>query len=59
MTGNKIELISMLSAAFLSTFVMEMMEKVIITTVAMVIGTTIAYYWKKYLKQSDGSDNIK
>jgi hypothetical protein len=53
MTGNKIELISMLSAAFLSTFVIEMMEKVIITTVAMVIGTTIAYYWKKYLKSNE------
>ena len=55
MTGNKIELISMLSAAFLSTFVMEMMEKVIITTVAMVIGTTIAYYWKRYLKSNEGN----
>jgi len=55
MTGNKIELISMFSAAFLSTFVMEMMEKVIITTVAMVIGTTIAYYWKKYLKSNEGN----
>ncbi len=57
MTGNKIELISMLSAAFLSTFVMEMMEKVIITTVAMVIGTTIAYYWKKYLKSNEGNES--
>jgi ABC-type transport system involved in cytochrome bd biosynthesis fused ATPase/permease subunit len=55
MTGNKIELMSMLGAAFLSTFVMEMMEKVIITTVAMVIGTTIAYYWKKYLKSNEGN----
>jgi len=55
MTGNKIELISMLSAAFLSTFVMEMMDKVIITTVAMVIGTTIAYYWKRYLKSNEGN----
>lgn len=57
MTGNKIELISMLSAAFLSTFVMEMMEKVIITSVAMVIGTTIAYFWKKYLKSNDDYGN--
>jgi hypothetical protein len=36
----------MITAAFASTFVNDLMQKIVITTVAMVIGTTVAYYWR-------------
>jgi len=51
--SHKIELTSLVIACFASQFATDLLEKIIITTVAMVIGTTFAYYWKKYLEYKD------
>lgn len=48
--SHKIELSAMITGALFSTFVNDLMQKIIITTVAMVIGTTVAYYWKRFLE---------
>ena len=48
--SHKIELSAMITGALFSTFVNDLMQKIIITTVAMVIGTTVAYYWKIFLE---------
>jgi hypothetical protein len=49
--SHKIEVGAMITGAFASTFVNDLMQKIIITTVAMVIGTTVAYYWKILLEK--------
>lgn len=49
--SHKIELSAMITGAFASTFVNDMMQKIIITTVAMLVGTTVAFYWKIYLEK--------
>jgi len=51
--SHKIELTSLIIAGFASQFAADLIEKIIITTAAMVIGTTFAYYWKKYLEKKD------
>jgi membrane protein DedA with SNARE-associated domain len=51
--SHKIELITLVIAGFASQFATDLLEKVIITTLAMVIGTTFAYYWKRYLEHKD------
>lgn len=48
--SNKIEILAMVTGAFASTFVNDMLQKIIITTVAMLVGTTVAYYWKRFLE---------
>lgn len=48
--SHKIELSAMITGALASTFVNDLMQKIVITTVAMVVGTTVAYYWKKILE---------
>lgn len=48
--SHKIELSAMITGALASTFVNDLMQKIVITTVAMVIGATVAYYWKKFLE---------
>lgn len=48
--SHKIELISLIVAGFASQFATDLFEKVFITTVAMIVGTTFAYYWKNYLE---------
>jgi membrane protein DedA with SNARE-associated domain len=54
--SHKIELVSMVAAGFISQFATDLLEKMIITTIAMVVGTTFAYYWKRYL---EGKNNDK
>ena len=49
--SHKIELSAMITGALASTFVNDLMQKIVITTVAMVVGTTVAYYWKKFLEK--------
>lgn len=49
--SHKIELSAMITGALASTFVNDLMQKIIITTVAMVIGTTVAYYWRILLEK--------
>lgn len=51
--SHKIELITLITAGFASQFAADLMAKIIITTVAMIVGTTFAYYWKKYLERKD------
>lgn len=48
---HNIELKILLVSALVSTFVQDLFTKVIITTVAMLVGTTFAYYWKQYLEK--------
>lgn len=49
--SHKIELSAMITGALASTFVNDLMQKIVITTVAMVVGTTVAYYWKEFLEK--------
>ena len=49
--NHKIELMAMLTGALASTFVDELVKKIIITSIAMIIGTTVAFYWKIYLEK--------
>lgn len=49
--NHKIELMAMLTGALASTFVDELVKKIIITSIAMLIGTTVAFYWKIYLEK--------
>ena len=49
--SHKIELMAMLTGALVSTFVDELIQKIIITSIAMLIGTTVAFYWKIYLEK--------
>lgn len=48
---HKIELKVMILSAFASTFAQDLVAKVIITTVAMIIGTTAAFYWRRFLEK--------
>ncbi len=48
---NKIEIGSLVVAAIASSFTSDLVQKIIITSVAMVIGTTVAFYWKKHLEK--------
>ena len=49
--SHKIELTGMLTGALASTFVDELIQKILITSIAMLIGTTVAFYWKIYLEK--------
>ena len=48
--SNKIEILAMVTGGFASTFVNDMLQKIAITTIAMLVGTTVAYYWKIFLE---------
>lgn len=48
--SHKIELSAMITGALASTFVNDMLQKIAITTIAMLVGTTVAYYWKRFLE---------
>ena len=47
----KIELTAMLAGAFASQFVDELLQKIVITSITMLIGTTVAFYWKIFLEK--------
>lgn len=51
--SNKIEILSLFIAALASQFAADLLEKIVITTAAMMVGTTCAYFWKKYLESKD------
>ena len=51
--AHKIEIATIIVAGVASQFATDLIEKTIITTSAMVIGTTTAYFWKKYLEKKD------
>lgn len=55
--NHKIELTSLIVAGLASQFATDLIEKIIITTIAMVIGTTFAYYWKRHLESKDKNKN--
>lgn len=49
--SHKIELFAMIFGALASTFVSDLVQKIVITTLAMLVGTTVAYYWKIFLEK--------
>jgi hypothetical protein len=49
--SHKIELFAMVFGALASTFVSDLVQKIVITTLAMLVGTTVAYYWKIFLEK--------
>lgn len=49
--SSKIEILAMVTGGFASTFVNDMLQKIAITTIAMLVGTTVAFYWKIYLEK--------
>lgn len=51
--SHKIELTTLIMAGFASQFAADLMAKIIITSIAMIVGTTVAYYWKRYLERKD------
>lgn len=51
--SHKIELTTLIAAGLASQFAADLLAKIIITTLAMIIGTTVAYYWKRYLERKD------
>jgi membrane protein DedA with SNARE-associated domain len=51
--NHKIELITLVTAGFASQFAADLLAKIVITTIAMIVGTTVAYYWKRYLERKD------
>lgn len=50
---HKIELVTILTGVFTSAFFHDLFDKVIMTVVAMLVATTLAHYWKKYLESID------
>jgi len=54
--SHKIELTTLIMAGFASQFAADLMAKIIITSIAMIVGTTVAYYWKRYLERKDKKD---
>lgn len=50
---HKIELFPLLFGAGASFFALELLEKIVITTLAMLVGTTISFFWKKYLENKN------
>ena len=49
MISNKYDLGCVLLGVMTSTWFTETIEKVVMTTLAMVIGTTVAFFWRRYL----------
>ena len=51
MISNKYDLGCVLLGIVTSAWFTETIEKVIMTTLAMVIGTTAAFFWRRYLNK--------
>ncbi|WP_445458420.1 hypothetical protein [Flavobacterium sp. HNIBRBA15423] len=51
--SHKIEVISLSTAALASTFTNDLFSKIIISTISMIIATTAAYYWRRYLEKKN------
>lgn len=49
MISNKYDLGCVLVGIVTSTWFTETIEKVAMTTLAMVIGTTVAFFWRRFL----------
>lgn len=45
----KLELIPLVMGAWAGIMSHELFEKVIMTSIAMVVGTTISFFWRLYL----------
>jgi len=50
---SKPELLSIGMGAGASIFVVESLEKIIVTTLAMLVGTTASYLWRRYLENKE------
>ncbi len=51
MVTHKIELAVPLLGLVSGAFVEDAILKILVTVIAMVIGQTVAFYWKKYLEK--------
>lgn len=51
--NNKFEAISLFFGAGASLLAAELLEKIIITSIAMIVGTTLSFYWSRYLKNKN------
>lgn len=49
MLGNRYDLFCLLAGVVSSAFVVEFFQKLIITCIVMLISTTIAFFWRRYL----------
>ena len=49
MMSNKYDLACVLIGLVTSTWFTETIEKVLMTSLAMVVGTTIAFFWRRFL----------
>ena len=47
--SNKYDMIPFILGATTSTFFMDLFEKAIMTSVAMLISTTLSFFWRRYL----------
>ena len=47
--SHKYELAPILAGVVTSTFYTELSEKIIMTSVSLVIATTIAFFWRRFL----------
>lgn len=50
MITHKIEFGSLLISCFISALVDELVLKIVFTSIAMIVGTTFAFFWERYLK---------
>lgn len=50
--NHKTEVFSIFAGAGASLFATELVEKIIITCVAMLLGATVSFFWKRYLENN-------
>ena len=55
----RIDLIPIVVGGFTGLFFSELGMKVLTMTTSMVIGTTVSFYWKRYLARRDKGDKNK
>lgn len=48
--SNKTEVFSICAGAGASLFATELIEKIVITCIAMLLGATVSFFWKRYLE---------
>lgn len=55
--SHKIEIAALILAGIASSFTQDLISKTAITIISMVIGTTVAYYWREYLEKKNKNKN--
>jgi len=49
---SKPELLSIGMGAGATVLAVETLEKIIVTTLAMLVGTTLSFFWRRYLEKN-------